>query len=203
MVIQVKEIKPRRSFFMTDEEAKILWEESKRWSSKFRLILAFALFRGLRIGEILAINLLDFNHDFTALNVIIEKSHILETLPLVPQLTAMVKDYVLKNRHLMIDGYLFPYYTSRKAPHMRTATAEALFSKLRKIIGKKHPQFLECYTYPSGYKKYRIGLHSCRRWFETRIFNNIGNKTAVADIMRYLDRSTVDKYLDPYETQKQ
>lgn len=206
MVIYVAEIKQRKpNYFMTDEEVQILWKYAKRWSSKTQLLFAFALFRGLRIGEVCAINILDFSEDFSSLRVIHEKSHIEDRLPLIPQLTSMVKDYILKNRHLLKDGYLFPFYTSnRHGPHLTTTVAGAIFSKLRKKIGKDHPAFLEQNSYPEtkGFMKYRyrIGFHSCRRWFETRIYDNIKDRKRLADIMRYLDVATVDIYINPYET---
>jgi hypothetical protein len=86
---------------------------------------------------------------------------------------------------------------------MTAGVAEAFFSKMRKIIGKDYPKFLEKREFKNGYAKYRITFHSCRRWFETRIHDNIKNKKKLADIMRYIDASTVDTYLNPYETWKE
>jgi len=204
MVIYVTEIKQRKpNYFMTDEEVQILWRYAKRWGSKAQLLFAFAIFRGLRIGEVCAINILDFSADFSSLRVIHEKSHIEDRLPLIPQLSALARDYVLKNRHLMKDGFLFPFYSSRRhAPHLTTKVAEAIFSKLRKIIGKDYPAFLERNPFSKGFirYRYRIGFHSCRRWFETRIYDNIKDRKRLADIMRYLDVATVDIYINPYET---
>ena len=205
MVIIVKEIKEKKpDYFMTDEEVKLLWKYSTdKWSSKFSTMIAFALCRGMRVGEIVAINITDFNRDFTKLRVIFEKSHIEDWLPLMPELTDIVKEYITKNRPFK-DGYLFSFYSSKgKAPHMTAGVAEAFFSKMRKIIGKDHPGFLEKRKFSNGYEKYRITFHSCRRWFETRIHDNIKNKKKLADIMRYIDASTVDTYLNPYETWKE
>jgi len=100
MVIIVKEIKEKKpNYFMTDEEVGLLWKYARdRWSSKFSMMLGFALFRGMRVGELVAINITDFNRDFTKLRVIFEKSHIEDWLPLTPQLTEMVKEYITKNR---------------------------------------------------------------------------------------------------------
>ena len=87
-MIRVREVRGKKAnLFMTDEEVRILLEYSKRWSSKFQLMLAFCLFRGLRIGETLAINLLDFDREFTSLRVIFEKSHVMDTLPIIPELS--------------------------------------------------------------------------------------------------------------------
>lgn len=205
MVIIVKEIKEKKpNYFMTDKEVRLLWKSTKdKWSFKFSMMLGFALFRGMRVGELVAINITDFNRDFTKLRVIFEKSHIEDWLPLTPQLTEMVKGYITKNRPFK-DGYLFSFYNSKKkAPHMTAGVAEAFFSKMRKIIGRDHPEFLEKKNFKNGYTRYRITFHSCRRWFETRIHDNIKNKKKLADIMRYIDANTVDTYLNPYETWKE
>lgn len=192
----------RPNYFMTDDEVKIIWAHLKRrYSSKFLLILSFGLFRGLRIGEAVAINILDFEHDFTKLRIVFEKSHIEDVMPLLPEHTAMIKDYVLKNKHTFKDGYLFPFYSSKqKSNHMSALVYESLFCKIRKEIAKEHPQFLDKTNFKTGYVKYRISFHSCRRWFETRIYSHIKDKKCLSDIMRYLDSSTVDRYIDPYET---
>lgn len=205
MVIQVNKVKEKkRNYFMTDEEAKILWQYSKKWSSKFQIILGFALFRGMRIGEIMAINLYDFqNESFQKLNIILEKSHIADNFPLLNDFNKLLKKYVLKNKHLFKDGYLFPYYSSKKhSPYMSVKVAEALFSKFRKIVGKNHPQFLDKVIVNKNYHRYRIGWHSCRRWFETRIWDKYKDKMLTRDIMRYSHSKVVDVYINPYEVWK-
>jgi integrase len=202
-MIRVREIKGKKTnLFMTDEEVKILIEYSKRWSSKFQLMIALALFRGMRVGEVVSVSLLDFDREFTSLKIIFEKSHVFDTLPLIPELGLMVREYVAMNSHLFRDGYLFPYYSSKKQDHMSTKTAEALFSKMRKIIGQDHPSFLDRVILNNGQFRYRIGWYSCRRWFETRVYESLKDRNALANIMRYLDVSTVDTYIDPYELWK-
>lgn len=192
----------RPNYFMTDEEVKILWAHIKtRYSSKFLMILSFGLFRGMRIGEVVAINIRDFEEDYTKLRVVFEKSHIEDVMPLLPAHTELVKDYILRNHHTFKEGYLFPFYSSKqKSPHMTANVYESLFAKIRRELGKEYPQFLNKTNFKSGYVKYRISFHSCRRWFETRIYTHIKDKKCLSDIMRYLDSSTVDRYIDPYET---
>lgn len=205
MVIATKTVRQvRTNYFMTDEEVSTLWDNTRIWSSKWRTMVAFALFRGLRIGEICAINIYDFQENFTKLRVVLEKSHVETILPLIPQLSEIVKDYVLKNKHTFKDGFLFPYYSSRgkkHLPYMTTKTADSCFCKFRKTIGKEHPQFLERNRVGKVWR-YRIGWHSCRRWFETTIYENIKDRKKLSDIMRYLDSRTVDSYIDPYRTWK-
>ena len=207
-MIQVDRIKEkRRNYFMTDEEVEILWQASKRWSSKFQVMLGFALFRGMRIGEIVACNIYDFqNENFQRLNIILEKSHIQDEFPILKGFNEVLRHYVVRNRHLLKDGYLFPFYISRRMPHMNVKTAEALFAKLRKLIGREYPQFLdrtEIRTEKGNIiYRYRIAWHSCRRWFETRIWERYKDKMQLRDIMRYKESKAVDVYINPYEVWK-
>lgn len=209
MALTVKTIKEKRmNYFMTTEEAKILWQYSKRWCMKWQVILGFALFRGMRIGEICAINIYDFqNSKFNKLSIVLEKSHIQDEFPILKDFNELVKEYVLKNRHMLKDGYLFPYYTSKKrAPHMHPHVAQTFFCKMRCIIGKEHPEFLEKIQFVSekGHiqNRYRISFHSCRRWFETQLWDKHKDKMLIRDIMRYKESETVDLYIDPYEVWK-
>jgi integrase len=202
MVIDVKEIRKEPSYrFTNDAEITILWQYSHAWSLKWQCLLSFSILRGLRIGETVAINILDFQDNFTKLRVILEKTHRDTVLPLLPEHSEIIIEYVLRNKHTFKDGYLFPYYTSKqKATHMTVPVAEALFSKLRKKIIKEYPQFAEKDRPNSRF--YRVGFHSLRRWFETRIYDKFKDRVALKNIMRYLDTRTVDTYIDPYETWK-
>jgi len=205
LVIKAKRIgRKRANYFMTNTEVKLLWQYARdRWSSKFQVMLSLALFRGLRIGEICAVNLLDFSDNYSRLRVIIEKSYIDDYLPLIPELVNILKDYILRNKQRFKDGYLFPFYSSKRhSNHLDPQTAEAMFSKMRKIIGEDYPQFLDKSSFRCGYVKYRISWHSCRRWFETKIYDRFNDRKKLTDIMRYLDGRTVDSYIDPYETWK-
>lgn len=210
MVITCKETKTKRkNYFMTDKEAAILWQWGKRYSTEFQVMLGMALFRGMRIGEIVAMNIYDFeDSEFQNVRIILEKSHIDDKFPILKDFSIILQDYIMHNKHRMTDGYLFPYYSSRKkAPHMTAQNASALFNALRAKIAVKHPEFAEL----SGAKyknkegkifRYRINWHSCRRWFETRIWDRYKNKMMLRDIQRYSKSSTVDVYIDPYEVWK-
>lgn len=156
----------------------------------------------MRIGEIVATNIYDFQNDnFQKLNLILEKSHIKDQFPILSEFNILLKEYVIKNRHILKNGYLFPYYCSKKySDHMTTNCAVALFCKLRKIIAKDHPNFLDRVPIKNNRYRYRIGLHSCRRWFETTIWNKYKDKMLLRDIMRYGSSKVVDVYINPYET---
>lgn len=266
MVINVSKIRAkRRNGFMTDKEVEILWKHCMKWSDKWMAILGFALFRGMRIGEIVACNLYDFqNENFHKLNIVLEKSHIGDEFPLLNEFNILLKKYINNNRHTMKNGYLFPFYNTKKTvSHMNVNSAIAMFAKIRKEIGKDHPQFLDKTTYlltkylilkyinegikdpaiiakkisknqhnirdkisklkKEGYlnlfnqltskgkeyiseerygSRHRISWHSCRRWFETRIWNNYKDKMMLRDIMRYQNSKVVDVYIDSYEVWK-
>ena len=207
-MIKVDKINRKRTnYFITDEEARILWQYSKRWGTKFQVMAGLALFRGMRIGEIVSTNIYDFqNEEFQKLNIILEKSHILDEFPILKGFNGLIKEYVMKNRHLLKDGYLFPFYISRRLPHMSTAVAVGLFCKMRQIIGKDYPEFLDRQEIINSKGKtiyrYRISWHTCRRWFETRIWEHYKDKMLLRDLMRYKDSKTIDVYINPYETWK-
>lgn len=202
-----REVK-RRYYFMTDEEAKILWQYSGRWSTKFQVMLGFALWRGERISEIVAKNIYDFQDDnFELVRSRLAKSNIVDNFPILKQFAPMIQDYIQYNKHTFKDGYFFPFYSSRaKAPHMTSQTAIALFAKLRKIIGKDYPNFLESFDFECKngkvQKRYRIAWHSCRRWFETKLDDSGCKQSEIQHIMRYKDQKTVATYLDPYRVWK-
>lgn len=206
MVIATKTVRRYRpNYFMTTEEVLILWKNTLKWSSKWRLMVGFALFRGLRIGEIVAINLYDFSSDFSKVRVVLEKSHVEAELPLIPFLQDLVKDYVFKNKTSFKDGFLFPYYSSRgkkHLPYMTAKTASSCFCKFRKSLGDQDKCFLDRHKSGNVWR-YRIGFHSCRRWFETTIYDNIKDGKRLGHIMRYLDLRTVDTYIDPYKVWKE
>ena len=208
MVIKVDNIKEKkRNYFMTSDEAKILWKYSKRWGSKFQVMIGLALFRGMRISEICAVNLYDFqDQNFQKLNIILSKSHISDNFPILKEFNELLHNYIMRNKHMFKDGYIFPFYNSRKkANHMSEKTAGALFCKLRKIIGKDYPEFLERIQDKAkgdSVNRYRIGWHSCRRFFETKLYDKYKDVRIVANIMRYRDWKTVQVYVDPYEIWK-
>src|SRR3990167_98862 len=207
MVIKVNRVKSKKiNCFMTDEEAQILWQWSKRFGLKMQAMMGLALFRGMRIGEITATNIYDFQNDnFEKLSIILQKSHILDEFPILKGFDEMLKEYVIKNLHLFKDGYLFPSHL-QKWQHIDTKVAVWMFCELRIAIGKEHKQFLDRREIINSKSKtiyrYRITWHSCRRWFETRIWERYKDKMMLRDIMRYKESKTVDVYINPYEVWK-
>lgn len=199
-------IKIRNNYHITSDELKILLRYANEcMSSKMQLLFALCAFKGLRVSEALAINIMDFEDStFTKLTFREAKTNKMRhASPIIPPMAEMIKAYVSTNGHRLTDGYLFPYYTSKKKAHMTTPTAEAMFAKLRKRIGKEHPQFLQ--KYPMRTKagkmifRYRIGFHSLRRWFETSIFDNTKSLHTVKEIMRYTKFEPLNAYLNRYK----
>lgn len=212
MVISVEKIKSKkRNYFITTEEAKILYKRSRDWGLKWQVLIGLCLFRGLRIGEAIAINLKDFqDHNFRKLKVILEKSHVVDEFPIIKGFDKVLKEYIKKNIHNLRDGWLFPAQDVRcKKPHMTSGSAVQKLWKMRKVIGKDHPSFLDKMEFPNSsnknadtYVRHRIGFHSLRRWFETHVWDKHKDKMMLRDIMRYKDSRTVDVYINPYEVWK-
>lgn len=50
--------------------------------------------------------------------------------------------------------------------------------------------------------RFRVSMHSIRRWFETTLYEKGVKPEEIADVMRYLDPRTVYTYLNPYKTWK-
>lgn len=192
--------KKRPNYFLTDDEVMLLWKYSREWSNKWQCLIGLCAFRGLRIGEAVAINIHDFQPN-GRLRIKLQKSYVVDDFPLFEEFQQLLNDYIKNNLHTFKNGYLFPYYSHRnkKQPnHMTSTSASAMFEKLRSKIGKDHPEFLE----RSGEHRYRIGWHSLRRWHETKLWDYSKDKMMVRDIMRYKDSKTVDVYINPYETWK-
>ncbi|MBN1501951.1 site-specific integrase [Candidatus Woesearchaeota archaeon] len=202
---QVLEVKQKRhNFFITDQEAGIIWNESKYYE-KLHLMIGFALFRGLRIGEIRALNITDFEDNFNKVTVIIQKSNIKDTLPLIQEFAEVVRAFVKKNLHTFDRGYFFPHYRqfdSSPYPYLASNTVNIMFYNFRKRLIKKYPQFADKSAYGNGYKRHRLGWHSLRRWFETRLWESGNNPEQISHIMRYRSPKVVYQYLDSYRTWK-
>lgn len=203
-----RQVKQERNYHITTEELAILFKYARRFGTKYQLMLLIGAFRGLRISEICAINILDFaNSNFDKLTYREAKTNKLNhNKPIIPELATMIKTYVITNRHLLTDGYLFPYYASRrKAPHMTVGVASSWFGKLRRIIGRDHPSFLDRYNIvlENGrvQVRYRIGWHSLRRWFETNVHSKTDIHT-IQRIMNYSKMDTLNHYLSKYEVLK-
>lgn len=218
MVINITgEVKQKRTnLFLSREEAAILWAESHKWGLKWRCMLALAMFRGLRIKEIMNVQLHDLRTDSSGqmyLTVILCKSHIKDELPLLPEIASLLSMYIRNNIHLMKNGYLFPNRTGSSG--MSTESGGALFAKMRKDIARKHPSFAERRPVinPKTNEqrqdrlgrlswRYRISWHSCRRFFETSVWTDprYGKDLMILrDIMRYRDTKSCEPYINSYE----
>lgn len=215
MTIQVTQVKQKRAnYFIKDDEVMLLWKYSKKWSTKWQIIVGLAAFRGMRIGEICSMQIKDIiDPKFQRIEIVYEKSHIGDKIPILKEFSELFKQYVVNNKQTFKDGYLFPYYSNRgknrNKSHMTTETADAMMSKLRKEIAQKeqYPAFLD----PSGMRylkngekcisKYRIGWHSLRRWHETKMKKSGYSFEVIANMMRYQEHyfKTVATYMDAYE----
>lgn len=192
------------NYHITTTELKHLWNYSKNWGLKWRVLIGLCCFRGLRISEALAINIFDFKDDsFTSLTYRTAKTNKIESnKPIIKPLACLIKSYVISNLPALKNGFLFPYYNKASCPHMTTRSAEALFSKLRKKIGAVHPEFLDKYYFKTDKNtivRYRIGFHSLRRWFETNIYHFKRDPFLVKEVMGYDDVKSITPYINGFE----
>lgn len=199
--------KVKNNYHITNEELKILFRYSAFYGYKYQVLISFCAFRGLRVSEALAVNMFDFNQDFSKITIREAKTNKVRTLPLIKPLQEMIKHYITLNVHTLKNGFLFPYYSSKKRPYLSCGSAEAWFSKIRNKIGEKNPSFMDKVAIPRPFTKnkseepimtfrYRIGFHSLRRWFETRLWNATKNAYIVKELMDYTDYNVLNSYLD-------
>ena len=199
----------RANSFITDQEAFILWKEAEYYP-KLQIMIGFGLFRGLRIGEIRALNIRDFkNSDFNKVDVIIQKSNIYDEFPLFDEFAIVLKRYITNNVHSLVNGYLFPrrHYDPIE-PYLHRDVCNSMFHKFRKNhLIPKYQQFAEKQSYYNQktgktYERHRVGFHSLRRYFETKLYENGLRAEEIANVMRYTSPKHVFAYLNAYDTWK-
>lgn len=191
----------KNNYHMTTEEVIVLLRVAKGFGDKWELIMLFAALRGLRINEILHINVDDFEKDHTRLKMILCKSHIFDVLPLHPLLTIKIKEYISRYHHTFRQGYLFSWYTGRRGyGAMGKASACAMMKKIRRAAYELgYEGFNDHYTFANNFTRFRISMHSLRRWHEASIMKSTNNIVLLRDIMRYQKTSSVEPYVRSLE----
>lgn len=188
----------KRNLFILDSEAEIIYKEAAQYSQTMKIMVGFALFRGMRISEIRKLKIQNFkNEQFSQIEFQLSKSKIIDDFPIIKQFSIELEKYVKDNTFRMIDGFLFP---GKNGGPMKKSSAIWKFYKFRIKLAAKFPQFLEKANYESGYIRNRVGWHSMRRWFETRLLLKGYTTFQVADIMRYSSEKTVRTYWNSYLT---
>lgn len=185
---------------MTKEELNLVRQGAKRFSSKWQLAVDLAWGMGLRTAEIAPMNIKDFKQEFRIVGIVHAKSHLYDDRQIPEWLRQRIIQYITHNSHLLKDGYLFPYYTSRRQkPHVTTNTMANIFYKLREYLKKEHPSFQEGWEMSNGDFRHRIGWHSLRRFHQTYIMKKTNNIFLLRDLMRYKDTRSCNPYIDPYQ----
>ena len=196
---------------MTDEEVRIFWDYLIRYrGTKWQCLFGLCLWRGLRLNEACAVNIRDFqDENFTQLNVVLSKSYIIDNFPLLKGFNELLKNYVRDNLQTFKDGYLFPTHSHRAVKnrkHICPKSASAVFCSIRKEIESFHPAFgdkMETKRIEGNARwRYRIGTHSLRRWFITKLFDSGLEWHQIDDIQRYQKKGTCFTYYNSYDTWK-
>jgi integrase len=188
-----KKVKQVFNYHITINEAKLILNHVKRhYATKYYIALLLLLTRGLRPSEMLAINVNDFTDDFKRLTFREAKTNKIRIKEfIIPCVAEQVKAYIMLNRYGLKDGFLFPFYSKKSAglPHLTSEVFNAWFCKVRRKLGETHPEFNERYPFQQKTKiqyRYRVGVYSFRRLFETTLYiNNKFNLALVKEIMEY------------------
>lgn len=195
-----RRVKQHFNYHMTLEEVKVILQYVKMHCSlKWEIALLLMLTRGMRPAEVLSLNVLDFNEDYSEVTFREAKTNKIRIKEVViPEVAEMIRVYVAANTksRYIVDGYLFPFHNVKSGglPFMNTETFGAWFSSVRHGIIKEYPEYAASFKerYPFQMKtgkpqmRYRIGLYSFRRFFETSLYLQTGNSlAAVKEIMEY------------------
>lgn len=195
-----KKVKQEYDYIVSDEEIQILLQESQRLSPKFRLWMWMAVFTGRRSSEICAMRIIDWisdwkNLDFSRVMIRQAKTNKLEEQYIVTPLRHMIKEYVMKYHEHLHGGWLFPtprckgYFGKQ---HIRPEDVGAMFSKLRKRLGKTWPGFLDRNPVTGIY---RVHPHSIRHWHATRAARITKDPLFVKALLGWQRLETVMHYM--------
>lgn len=198
MLPNKKDRKDEYDYYITLEEIKVLLKvvNQPKVRPHHKLMTWFLILTGRRVGEICAVQVQDFqghkDFDFSKLQVRLEKTGQVVTVPIVEPLQQMIVEYLTKYHDRLVGGYLFPKsgFKALERPFMETKDYHAFFSKARQRASKWLPSFSE--VYPNGI--HRIHPHTLRHFFEDYGLELTNSLLFVKELMGYKDISTVLVY---------
>ncbi|RPJ56073.1 MAG: site-specific integrase [Dehalococcoidia bacterium] len=203
-----KIVRYKNNLFMTTDELKAMFRELRKWDMKYTILFGLCAFRGMRISEACAVNIYDFkDQNFDVLTYRTAKSNkVVSNKPIIKPFAELIRNYVINNKHRLVNGFLFPHYNSiNKLPYISPGAAQAAFSKIRRSIAKTNPGFSDRYEYFDGgwgKTRFRISTHSLRRWFETHLALIYKDPFLIKEIMNYDELNTINHYISAFEYYK-
>jgi integrase len=184
--------------FSEDELARFLnCIDSKKWY----LLFSFQARLGLRIGEVVKVNLKDFNLSTRELKIFTEKARVLNTL-IVPQvLFDETLEYIKENK-AQIDkaqGYIFypnreaAHNTTRKVPYLELNYVRKVFRGYIRAAGLD-----EVYGTSEGSVQrhlHRLTTHSLRHYSITKFYKATKDPIMTSRFARHLKAETTLTYI--------
>ena len=181
-------------------------EELKRFLSvvddpKLHLLFSYQAIMGLRIGEVVRVNIRDINLKTRELRIFTEKSGKTDYLLLPLQLFDMTLQYIgdYEKEIAACGGFLFfslnqRHTTKLTEPHLRTDTARAFFIKYMKKAGLEEIYGYSMAKHPRPL--YRLTPHSLRHYAITNFCRkNGGNVMLASKFARHNNLQTTQIYL--------
>lgn len=198
--------------YLTDEELQQFFANLKGNHDRQRIIFLLLAYGGLRINEAVRVNIKDFTTpSFNALLVANTKTANrkkgkparIETVQLPTWLGLKLKEYLNQYGSKLKKGYLFfPDGHGSRQPHISKNAVRMFLTRKRRTLPTGFQETILTVNYKTGrqQKHYRIGTHSFRRWYVTKIYKNSGNDIKLASqLARHKDITTTQVYIDGFE----
>lgn len=178
--------------YITHFELDKLLKSFNEREEHIKLITMILAFVGLRLNEVVKINIADFSDDFKILNAGISKQKRVKKRVICESLAEYIKDYCRRNYNLFIDGYLFSSHNpaSIGAGHKHISRDGYRLAFIRKC---KQLGLTQVYFKNYKAKYHRITPHTLRHYFITTLLKNVDLQT-VSQIIGHANTSTTFRY---------
>jgi hypothetical protein len=154
---------------------------------KYALIFKICREMGRRPCEAVAVEITDLCYETRSIRFLIGKTNIVTTQPVPDDLWVELLDYIEKNRHTFVNGFIFPAMTS-SSNHVAADTVGRYFRMLADIIGMNQKM-------PGG------GAHSRMNRFYDLVGSCATDITNLSDTTqaRFIRRHTDDRAIKHYQ----
>lgn len=172
-------------------------------SPKYRLLFSYQAYLGLRIGEVVKVNVKDINSN-RELTIFTEKARVLNTLIIPIPLYEQTKDYILSHRQEIDEAQGYLFYTD-KIGHSKREIAYLEQNYVRKIfrgyvrsanLDEVYAESDESVQGRSKRQLHRLTTHSLRHFAVTTFSKKTnGNLILTSKFARHLNPSTTLNYI--------
>ena len=190
--------------FTEDEVVKFFNMFSDREKKEF---LAFKMqsLLGLRIGEVVKVNISNINFDKRCILIHSEKTAKADELYLHDEIYKLLQEFVInyKTQIAEHEGYLL--YSDNPTMKRLHLAPGYLRKKFREVCNRCN--FVDFYDlaedynnplsnqFKKGRKLYRLTTHSLRHYFVTRVYNSTKDPVTTSKLARHVDLATTQTYI--------